>query len=835
MATASSANANRLARPPGVVYEPLVIALTAACAGVAADRLLPWGAGWWWLTVMALAGWWWLWRRGSFRAASAILWLSILSLFAAWNHLHWFLADAHELALFAQEEPSPAALEVVAVSGPRRSPAPPFDPLRAIPRVDHTRLEVAVRGIRDGGGWRPASGRALLIVDGHLLGVHAGDRLRLFGHVARPRSPGNPGEFDFSAHARGQGRLSLIRCDFPDCVSVLTPGHRLGWRGFLAAMRSVGDALLWRSLHAERSGLAAALLLGAREELDQERSDAFLKTGTVHVLAISGMHIAILAGALFWGLRIGMLPRRASLLAVALVTVLYTVLTDSQPSAVRAMVLVIVVCIAQMARRPVSAVNSLAAAALVVLAINPGDLFSIGAQLSFLAVAALIWFGRWWEARYRPDALAQLIAETRPWPVRWVRFVRDWAWKLTLSSLAVWLVTAPLVMARFHLLSPAAILLTPLTWIPAALALLSGFGLLTLGWLLPPLGTVLAFVCDANLAVLDGLVTRTAALPGSHAWVPGPDGWWLTGLYAGMFAWFALPHLRLPPRWTLSAAAGWSSVGLALPWLAMWPSGDRPLECGFLSVGHGCAVVLHLPEGQTLLYDAGSLGSPHGAAQSVSSYLWSRGITHLDGVIVSHADVDHYNGVPELLERFSVGVVYVSPVMFHHPSAALDKLQAALAAADVPLRELSAGQQLRLPDGAAGRVEVLHPPGRGVYGSDNANSLVLAVEWHGRRVLLTGDLETPGLDDLLEEEPWDCDVLLAPHHGSIRSNPPGMAAWSRPEWVAISGGFGDSRSTADAYLKAGASVLHTAYDGAMLVRLDRAGVEVRSWKRRDQH
>jgi competence protein ComEC len=95
-------------------------------------------------------------------------------------------------------------------------------------------------------------------------------------------------------------------------------------------------------------------------------------------------------------------------------------------------------------------------------------------------------------------------------------------------------------------------------------------------------------------------------------------------------------------------------------------------------------------------------------------------------------------------------------------------------------------------------------------GCDNANSITLAVEYADRRLLLPGDLETPGLDDLMAEEPYDCDILLAPHHGSRRSDPPGFAAWSKPEWVVISGGGGDDAKPAmQTYERAGANVFST--------------------------
>ena len=118
------------------------------------------------------------------------------------------------------------------------------------------------------------------------------------------------------------------------------------------------------------------------------------------------------------------------------------------------------------------------------------------------------------------------------------------------------------------------------------------------------------------------------------------------------------------------------------------------------------------------------------------------------------------------------------------------------------------------------QVSVLHPPESGVAGSDNANSIVLLVEFDGRRILLPGDLESPGLEDLLDEPQLDCDVIMAPHHGSTRSNPVGFAKWSSPEYVVISGGLGrDATPVKTAYELAGGRVYHTAEVGLVQVSI----------------
>ncbi len=242
-------------------------------------------------------------------------------------------------------------------------------------------------------------------------------------------------------------------------------------------------------------------------------------------------------------------------------------------------------------------------------------------------------------------------------------------------------------------------------------------------------------------------------------------------------------------------------------------------------MGHGCAVLLELPSGQTILYDAGQFDAPSLGSRTISECLWQHGMTRLDAVVLSHPDLDHYNALPGLLEKFSVGAVYVSSLMFEKQNRAVMALRKAIDRHGIAVREVRAGDRLRTGNGCA--IEVLHPPRFGVVGSDNANSVVLAVDYRGREILLPGDLESPGLDDLLAEEPRRCAVLLAPHHGSRQSNSPELAKWCTPGWVVISGdGRWSLPETEAPYRAVGARVLHTYDCGAIAVRITAEGVQV---------
>ena len=597
----------------------------------------------------------------------------------------------------------------------------------------------------------------------------------------------------------------------------------------LGSLRGAGDALLWRTVLPNRSPPAAARFLGMREELEPGEVQAFRETGTIHLLVVSGLHVGILATFLMLAMRAAMVPRRAALVCVAVAVLLYAAATSGHPPVVRAAVMVLIACAAIGLGRRAVGYNAIAAAALVVLALSPGELFQPGTQLSFLCVVGLAWLAQRQAQPSEVDPLASLIARTRPWPVRAARGVVRSGWRLVLVSFVIWVFICPLVMSRFHLFSPIAVVLGPLLSLPMVAAMASGFGLLLFGWVIPPVGGALGSMCDASLGAMQYCIAAARDVPGNHAWVAGPADWWLVGFYAALLVWVLVPRIAPPRRWCLALAAGWIGAGFAVSFAA--ERGSDELACTFLSVGHGEAVVVELPGGKTLLYDAGRLGTPTRASRAVSGYLWSRGVTHLDAIVISHADADHYNAVPEILEQFSVGVVYVSPMMFEQRSPALDALQAALTEANVPVREITSADALQT--GSSATIDVLHPTRVGVLGSDNANSIVLSIGYAGRRILLTGDLESPGLEEVTSDEPQACDVLLAPHHGSASSDPPGFAAWSTPRWTVISGG---QREPADqvvtAYSEFG-EVRHTATHGAVRAVVGRGGVTVACW--RDAH
>ncbi len=818
---------------PAPRLRPLVVVLCAVCVGIVVDRYRGLSEpAWLGLALAAGLGWYPLWRWRAERASAWLLLGVAAALGGAWHHDCWQLFSTEELGRCARQESQPVMVEVAAETSPRRVPAPSPDPLRTMAIGERTQLMVCVLRVRDGHTWRPAAGAARLSVEGHLLDVQVGDVLQVAAHFQRPSSPQNPGEFDFAARRRAQRQLCQLTAHFPDCVRVVSRGSKWSPQRQLAAVRERCHDALWKYLQERQASLATAVLLGVREELLAEQTQEFFYTGTIHILSISGMHVGVLAFGFWWLTRLFAMRRRVSLLAAAAFVVAYTLLTEAEPPVVRATVLIVLVCLARWWGRRSSGFNVLAAAALAILSWNPVELFQIGSQLSFLAVATIYYFTRRGTRATADDPLDKLIAHSRPWLVRAGRHLLNVTWEACVLGTLIWLVTLPLTMYRFHLVSPIAIVINPLIALPMALALFSGFGVLFFGWLLPPVGQACGWLCSLNLAILEGIVAWGQKLSVGYFWTAGPGLWWVLGIYGGLAVAVAYPQWLPPRRWCWTLLSAWLALGVCSSEQVrrlLGPAGEQQLACTFVSVGHGTCVVLELPHGQTLLYDAGRLGPPDGAVQSISAFLWSRDITHLDAVVLSHADADHFNALPDLLQRFSVGVVYVSPVMFDEPNSALQALRQSLQDRSVLVRELYAGDHL-LTHGPT-RLEVLHPPRQGERGGDNANSVVLQIDHLGRRLLLPGDLGPPGLDNLLAEEPRSCDVVMALHHGSLRNNPRGFAAWSSPEWVIVSDAHGEKLDAIQqVFAQAGRTVLHTAREGAIRVTLDERALDVRSWR-----
>lgn len=870
--------------------QPMLLVGVAAVLGIVVDRLLKVGA-WGWPFACLLGAAWitQLYRLRSTPANAqndsaiprhsgfALLSLVAISM-SIWHHHQWRLFPADHIGLQTIEEtPTLMAIRGRLVDTPQSSQLPNAEAtsasLSTIPLGVRTKFHLRVDSIRDQDLWVAATGLIKVQVNGHLLGLHAGDEVTAFGALSRVSQPMNPGQRRWGDRDRVSRILCRLDVSYPDCVTPLDVEESVDeWKTLeairyraiasLHELRTNGLILLDRFVRAPRNLLAGALLLGARDRLERDRVEMFFHTGTIHLLAISGLHLGILTWCLFVLARSSRY-RRLALIVLMAFSMLYCFLTGLRDPVLRAAVLVHVVCIGMIWRRKVLAYNALASAAMVVLVFRPAAAFQPGTQLSFLAVATMVWLGLN-QTRPTLSPVDALIARSRSWFARWMQEVGFATKQLAMAGVMIWLVTLPLVMLHFHLVSTAALLLNVVLTLPITVSLLSGFLVMLTGAVATPFAKCSGYLCDRGLAFVEAVVQTAHGVPGAYNWTIGPTPMWCLVFYLGLLGgvlWRGGPKSdiaegqstadptaaqldlnaertstpwRTALLWLTTWLVFWWTIPVATTWAKQAFAKNDQLRCTFLSVGHGTCVVLELPGDRVLLYDCGRMGMPETGVSIVSEFLWHRRITHIDGVILSHADADHYNLLPGLLERFEVGQVFVSPVMFGSNSTGIDVLKAAIEEANIATRTLEAEDVMRFTDHGAGVVELhtLHPLESGVRGSDNANSIVIEIRYQGRKILLPGDLEPPGLQDVMSEVKRDCDVLMAPHHGSLRSLPAEFCDWCTPEVVVISGGQDHEELTQQklAFDSSNCDVLHTAEVGAVTITISKGKLRTTSFR-----
>jgi len=761
------------------------------------------------------------------------LWLAAGALAAAHHHTHRTTFAADDIAAFAPDRPTPAHLRGTLDEEPARFRPPKPDPLLPLPKPETTVTVLAVTAVETPGGWTPASGRARLTVEGRLRDLHLGDAVEVVGRLSRPDAPANPGENDYRSHLLDQRITAIIRTKRgEDGVTRLEEGWRGSVLGWFAALRGWGVRALGDALPRDEAGLAAALLLGDGTAMDRDEWDVFVRTGTVHVLAISGQHLVVLAGVVWLALRVAGVRRRYGAWAVAAVVLGYAILTGARPSAMRAAVMVGVVCGGIVLRRPVIPANAFALAWLAVVALDPADPFTAGCQLSFLSVFVLVWFAGPLLAPRPLTPLEELIEESRTSLERFAHGALRVVWVGYAVSFVLGVANAPLILAWQNLVSPAGVALGPPLVLLTSVALVAGFLLLVVA----PLGAWAAWpfaqITGASLAACDVLATAADGVPGAWLYAPGPAGWWLLGFYAGVAA--AVLLVGKGRRRALAALGVWTALGLLV-------GPDRPTRgearVTFLAVGHGGCVVVETPDGRVLLYDAGTTTGPDVVRRVVAPFLWERGIARIDEVFISHADLDHFNGLPALLARFPVGRITFTPSFAEKASPGVTAALAALDRHGVARRVVAAGDRF-----TAGEIEieVLHPPPAGPPGNENARSMVLLLRHAGHTILLTGDLEGTGQDLVVRTPVAQVDVMLAPHHGGKAANARRrsdgrfaagpVADWARPRLVVSSQEPRDIEHLTQAYAAGGGSVWDTATTGAVTVRSHSSGLTAETFR-----
>lgn len=644
-----------------------------------------------------------------------------------------------------------------------------------------SRISVSVQEIKIDSKWEEVSGK-VLIYTRVFPSYSQGDLLEVSGEL-QP-IPEIEDE-DYRTYLSEQGF----------CSTMTYPQIEFIQSGCLFSLRNRLAESLDSALAEPQSSLGQALLLGIRSHIPDYLRDSFRSSGTAHLIAISGLHVAILGGIV---LSVGAWlfgRRRPTYIIIALSLIwIYALLTGMRPPAFRAAIMFSLFLTALWLGRPRSAISSLALAAAIMVGIDPEVLRDVSFQLSFLAVSGIILlfpiFQRWGSKTFdREEGL--LTSAVNP--------IID-SLAMTLAAI---IATFPLIAYYFGYISLVAL---PATFF--ALLALPGAIIITLitalfGLFSPTLSLITGWVDWLFLSYIIevvevfgglGFAKHEIAINGIMVWIY--YGVFLAILWrkrltmaisrpidllkAGTDKLSRFSH-RPPKRWVLV----FLFILAALIWLAVIATADRQLEVSFIDVGQGDAIFIQTPSGQQILIDGGPDPEKTCLALGEKLPFWDKS---LDLVVLTHPEDDHLVGLIEVLQHYNVEQI-LEPG-FVHDTLAYEEWLRLIDEKDIEQTIARAGQQIDLGDGI--KIEVIHPQAEFIEGTasdTNNNSIVLRVVWDEVSFLLTGDIYEGAEWEILHRGyELDSTVLKVAHHGSVTSTSSHFLAAVDPEVAVISAG-----------------------------------------------
>lgn len=656
-----------------------------------------------------------------------------------------------------------------------------------------------------------------------------GDKIELVGRIFIPRLPTNPGQFDYKKYL---GRYeppikTVISVGSLDNVKLLSQNQANPFLSFIYSLKKGLHDTIYSLSPPKNAAIISSLLLGERENVDEDIIDNFIKTGTIHFLAISGLHVGILVISIHLIFRAAGLNRKAAAYIIISLVILYAVLTGMKPPVLRASIMAIVYYVAVILNRRWDIASGMAAAALITLLRNPCELFGVSFQLSFLATIGIVCFsGKIDSLFYKSTRLEDILDRSKRGLI--LRSLRSYCQKTIVVSLSAWLSVSPIVAYYFHIIAPISIplniIILPLIW----LILVSGFVFLLIYPISPFLAMPFAWIASSSDILMEKIVSTLSIKDICFFYTSGPSAIWLIIYYGIVIMLFYYKQLRLKLAHMIILALAISNIYI---FSGLCNHKDDRLKLTCLDVGHGSAIFFEFPGGKNLLFDAGTLANFDVGRNVVAPFLWRTGIEKIDCVVISHNDEDHWNGIPSLLERFKIDVILVNNV-FNSSEAGKGLLEIARGKG-VKIKLIGTGDEIS--GFGEAKVNVLNPPKASAFISRlsaNDTSCVLKIDYLGYSILSCADIEESGIRALLQDQDTDLrsHIILVPHHGGYSQNIGTLIKSVKPIYAFISAKEGfPSKVTIDSCLKQAAEVFQTARDGALTAVIDKKGINISTW------
>ena len=668
--------------------------------------------------------------------------------------------------------------------------------------------------------WTPAYGRIMVFSRGPAsANIHAGQEVEITGILSPPPRPIAEGLFDYRTHLKRQGIYRELRAKGPGAWSPVPsqPAKPPLSDRFLAWAR----ATLSRDLPSdEAQHLLLAMTLGWKADITSETYETFMQSGTMHIFAISGLHIAMIAGILVTVLRVVRVPRFWSGIVVIPLIWFYTAATGWQPSAIRSSIMMTVIVGGWALNRPGNLLNSLGTAAFIILLWDPQQLFQASFQLSFLVVLSIALFQPPLERLLDRRLAADPLRPAEP-PSRWKQWLRTPARHITtalVTSLAAWLGSLMLTAYYFHLFSPvtvpANLFIVPLS----SVALACELGSLLCGDWLPGVGMLFNNCAWFCMNAMIRFSHWTIVLPGACLHVRSPTLPDFAIFYALLFG--VLSGRLFLARWRPWTALG--LAGIAIFYLYRWHLNLSTVQITVLPLKGGSAIFCDAPgRANDLLVDCGNSDS---VISITEPFLRAQGVNRLPHLLLTHGDIRSVGGANLLWTDVPVEQVVTSPIGFRSPvyHSILDALQTRPNLQHTVSRgDSTAGWQL------------LHPDMEDRFPRADDKTIVLLGNWFGIRVLLLSELGQAGQRKLFDRQTdLRADIVIAglPEHAEPLNE---SLLWAtRPKLIIITDSEYPATRRAGEELRnrlemSKIPVLYTRTTDAVTIKVTKSGWQVR--------
>lgn len=665
-----------------------------------------------------------------------------------------------------------------------------------------------------------SEGRVILYAQDLNHTIYPGDTLVASMLLNVPRAKKNPHDFDYRNYLLAQDIFFEAFLDKDENV-IINPRMVGSLPLYMKDMRKQISTHFNRYLTSRSAGILSALILGEKSEIEETTRNDFANTGVIHVLAVSGLHVgyvSIILVTLFGLLR---LPHKLRMGCVIVGLVFYVALTGAAPSVMRASIMASLIITASLLERKSDILNILASAAFIILLIAPAQLYSIGFQLSFLAVLSIV-------------ALFPILKEgVAGLPIPKSSIIGKMIFVLLdlfLVSLAAQLGTLAITIFYFNKI-PIISLLANLIVVPLiGVIVATGMSFLIIGALIPSLAQMWAATLEGTIDLMLGFVQLCASVEWAYVTTRSIQHFELIFLMLGIFSITILKVQDMIKLW----------LSLVLLWLIIqtWQSllSSQHLEVVMLDVGQADAILVHAPNGKTILIDAGfRFGGKDMGKDVISGYLNYRNWSKIDLLVLTHPHNDHMGGAQYLIENIPVEKIMMPDI--DYDSHGYKMLTNAIETKNIATSSVFAGH---IDSSLKPIYFRISGPKRYAIESQPSNvnnaSIVMQLFYGESSIMLTGDGE-----ELVEHNQLPFGNLLkselikAPHHGSKTSSSQAYLDFVQPQYCIISLGANNkfrhpSQITLKKYKQLGAHINRTDLEGAIIYKSDGKAWLKHDWK-----